>query len=156
MSDRHPSGSSIPCDVEVDILNLVVAPPAVDRGAETSVLRLLQSGEAVFEETLEARLGGFQQGHVFKSTVNHRDTCMGRNSSGLHWGAQTWIPVTQVKPHTIYRLTKCKKKKKKNSMWPKLLRILLTDWSRYLSQHYCSIKNSHSSCLHQNLFFSLP
>lgn len=114
MSDKLPSGSSLPCGVKVDVLNLVVAPPAVDRGAETSVPGLLQSGEAVFEETLESRLGGFQQGHILKSTMNHRDACMGRNRTGLHWAAQAWIPVIQVNPHTFYRLPK-----------GKLLRILL-------------------------------
>lgn len=40
-------------------MTLVVAPPSIDRGAETPVLGLLQSCEAVSVETLKTRLGGF-------------------------------------------------------------------------------------------------
>ena len=40
-------------------MTLVVAPPSVDGGAETSVPGLLQSREAVAEETLKTGLGGF-------------------------------------------------------------------------------------------------
>lgn len=41
------------------MLSVVVAPPTVDRGAEQPVLGLLQSSEAVSEETLKTRLSGF-------------------------------------------------------------------------------------------------
>lgn len=49
----------LPCSIEVYILNPVVAPATVDRGAEKPVAGLLQSSEAVLEETLKARLSGF-------------------------------------------------------------------------------------------------
>lgn len=65
-----------PGSIEVHTVDFVVAPPGVDRGAETSVLGRLQSGEAIFKETLEARLGGLQHLHVLHTTVNHRDACV--------------------------------------------------------------------------------
>lgn len=69
----------LPCSVKVDILNLVVAPLGVDRGAETPVLGLFQSSEAVYVETLKTRLGGFQNCHVLHTTVNHWDPCVGQS-----------------------------------------------------------------------------
>lgn len=78
MSDEHLYSFSIPRGVKVDIVNHVVAPSAVDRSAEASVPGLLQSGEAVFEETLKARLGGLQQGHVLQPAVYYWDACGGR------------------------------------------------------------------------------
>lgn len=152
MSDRHLFGSSIPCEVEVEVLNLVVAPPAVNWGAETSVLGLLQSGEAVFEETLKARLSGFQQGHVLKSTVNHRDACKGSNSSALLWDSQAWIPVTQVNPHTIYRLTKCRK----TNMWLQLLRILVTDSGHVILVNTTVQSSIATASIFNRIFFFLP
>lgn len=77
MSDQHLYSFSIPRGVKVDVVNHVVAPPAVDWGAEASVLGLLQSGEAVFEEPLKARLSGLQQGHVLQPAVNYWDACGG-------------------------------------------------------------------------------
>lgn len=67
----------LPCWVKVDALNLVVAPPSIDGGAETPVLGLLQRCEAVTEKTLKTRLSGFQHLHVLQTAVEHRDTCAG-------------------------------------------------------------------------------
>lgn len=66
----------LPGCIKVDILNPVVAPPSIDRGAETPVPGILQSGEAVSEETLKTGLGRFQHCHVFQPTVNLGDACV--------------------------------------------------------------------------------
>lgn len=50
----------LPCSIKVDIVNLAVAPPGIDRGAETPVLGLFQCSEAVSEETLKTRLSRLQ------------------------------------------------------------------------------------------------
>lgn len=100
MWDAGHGGSSVPRGVEVHVANLVVAPPAVHRGAEASVPGVLQSGEAVFEEPLEARLGGLQQGHVLQSAVNHWGACEGGEGTGLDPAAKDRKPVTQVNPHS--------------------------------------------------------
>lgn len=123
-----PSGSSIPCGLKVHVPNLVVAPPAVDRGAEASVPGLLQGGEAVFEEALEARLGGFQQGHVLKSAVNHRDAWMGANSLDYTNPLELKYCSSNSGQATCQlQINYAGNKKKKNSMWLKLLKIALTD-----------------------------
>lgn len=126
--DRPPSGSSIPCGLKVHVPNLVVAPPAVDWGAEASVPGLLQGGEAVFEEPLEARLGGFQQGHVLKSAVNHRDAWMGTNSLDYTNPLELkYCSGSSGQSTCQLQINYAEKKIKKNSMWMKLLKILLTD-----------------------------
>lgn len=66
----------LPCSVKVDTLNLVVAPPRIDRGAETPVLGLLQSSETVSEETLKTRLRGLQHRHVLDPSMNNWDACL--------------------------------------------------------------------------------
>lgn len=75
----------LPCSVKVDILNLVVAPPSIDRGAETPVLGLLQRSEAVSVETCETRLSSFQHLHVLHPAVKHWDSYEGYrvNESGI-------------------------------------------------------------------------
>lgn len=69
-------GCGLPGCIKVDILTPVVAPPSIDRGAETPVPGILQSGEAVSEETLKAGLGRFQHGHVFQPAVNLGNACV--------------------------------------------------------------------------------
>lgn len=75
----------LPCSTKVDVLDFVVAPPGVDGGAEAPVLDLLQGGEAVFEEALEARLGGLQEFHVFHPAMDHRHACWGRVTRWVSW-----------------------------------------------------------------------
>lgn len=101
MWDGGPGGSTVPRSVEVHVANLVVAPSAVDRGAEASVPGLLQSGETVFEEPLKARLGGLQQGHVLQPAVNHWDACKGGKGTGLDPADKDGKPVSQVNPHSM-------------------------------------------------------
>lgn len=66
----------LPGSIKVDILRPAVAPPSVDRGAETPVFGFLQSGEAVSKETLEAGLGCFQHSHIFQPAVNFGNSCV--------------------------------------------------------------------------------